>query len=141
MLNQIKTIHGLQRESPHPFQTQTSCNKSDDAQPSPQFQDEMVVNSTPQTQSNKKHKFSLNLREANNDEQLSVEGGNGEEMADDCGDLNDRDRFKEVMASFRHENNRSLGQRPISNRYNQDSFEDEMDVNNPVKHNESIVTA
>jgi hypothetical protein len=50
-----------------------------------------------------------------------------DELADSCGDLNDKDRFKEVIASFRHDNNSRLQTRPVSNRYNQGALDDDLD--------------
>lgn len=131
MLNQIKALGGLQRESPQPFQRSGSAAKADDGLqglPPPLLQEQEPVSKPAQPQSSKKHKFSLNLREGNEEERLAVEGGNGEELADSCGELDDKDRFKEVMASFRHDNNSRLGQRPISNRYNRGPLDDDLDA-------------
>lgn len=54
------------------------------------------------------------------DDEVRVTEGtaNCDEMDDKCGELNNRDRFKEVIASFRHDNSSRLSQRPVSNRYN-----------------------
>lgn len=70
----------------------------------------------------------MNLREGAEEDRTAAEGGNGEELADSCGDLDDKDRYKEVMASFRHDNSSRLGQRPISNRYNQGPLDDDLDA-------------
>ena len=51
----------------------------------------------------------------------------GDELGDSLGDMNDRDKYKEVIASFRHDNNSRLHQRPISNRYNQGPIDDDLD--------------
>lgn len=72
------------------------------------------------SQSNKKHKFNLNLRENNLDDEVRVTEGTAtcDEVDDKCGELDSRDRFKDVIASFRHDNSSRLSQRPVSNRYN-----------------------
>lgn len=127
MLN--KKLAGIQRESPQPFQVSGSAQKIDGHEgiPSPKLTDIEPISKPLQQPSNKKHNFSLNLREGNEDEKLAVEGGNGEELADSCGELDNKDRFKEVMASFRHENSSRMSARPISNRYNQGPLDDDLD--------------
>lgn len=41
--------------------------------------------------------------------------------------MDNKDKYKEVIASFRHDNNSRLYQRPISNRYNQGPMDDDLD--------------